>query len=88
MTHASIGAAYFPSDSLNSDGLLNAADVAMYSVKSCSGNGYEYFHRRRGNLDGAMTERKYKISQPQYEVLEFCVGNTQMNRTMEKEESK
>lgn len=40
---ASVGVAVFPQDAPDADGLLRAADAAMYTVKRSGGGGYAYF---------------------------------------------
>lgn len=46
-SHASIGIAIYPDDTVGMETLLKFADIAMYRAKSSGGNGFQ-FHRQRG----------------------------------------
>lgn len=41
---ASIGVALYPGDATDVQGLLRAADIAMYRAKGAGGNGYRFYH--------------------------------------------
>ncbi|MDH3712736.1 MAG: EAL domain-containing protein [Gammaproteobacteria bacterium] len=43
LTRTSIGIAAFPEDALDTDGLVKAADTAMYEAKRLGRNNYQYF---------------------------------------------
>ncbi len=63
-THVSIGAVFYPDDSMNIDTLLKFADIAMYRAKKSGGDGY-HFHRQRG-----MAARSTRLSpRPQHSVI-------------------
>lgn len=46
----SIGAAVFPRDAINYEGLLKCAEVAMYEAKSCGRNTFRFFNREHDRL--------------------------------------
>jgi len=69
---ASIGVAYYPSDSPDTDSLLNQADIAMYQVKAVGGNGYD-------------VHRPHNFSLGQIDMRKFILDESPCNQTIEKE---
>ena len=53
--HASVGVAVYPGNATEPDGLLRAADTAMYAVKEAGGNGFGYFDP---SMNDAAVERR------------------------------
>lgn len=62
-SYASIGVAYFPADSLDTDSLLNQADIAMYQVKAEGGNGYDV-HQPHKFSHGQIDVRRFVAEMP------------------------
>ena len=60
-TNASIGAVFYPEDSMNVDTLLKFADIAMYRAKKNGGNGF-HFHRQRGLSKHSATAPRHNFA--------------------------
>lgn len=63
-THVSIGVAYYPHDTQNTDLLLNLADVAMYNAKAAGGNCYYTHHFSNSDSHTGMAASPAKQESP------------------------
>ena len=79
-SHASIGVAHYPQDSLEIDSLLNQADIAMYHVKATGGNGYDMHHQGKRRDAQILRRRSEKFCPGKIQLRDFIMEDTQTNQ--------